>query len=111
MIPILRVEDLHVALNWYELLGFTLQWERRSEPGQSEPAGPAFVEIAKGEVRLFLSQERGSHSPDAEIYLRVHDVESIAAEFGMTTADAAWAREIELRDPDGNRIRVGTPNL
>jgi hypothetical protein len=22
---------------------------------------------------------------------------------------APWAREVELRDPDGNRLRIGTP--
>jgi hypothetical protein len=28
---------------------------------------------------------------------------------GDQPQDAPWAREIELRDPDGNRLRVGTP--
>jgi hypothetical protein len=23
--------------------------------------------------------------------------------------DSPWAREVELRDPDGNRLRIGTP--
>ncbi|MBF4133330.1 hypothetical protein IM796_04650 [Streptomyces albidoflavus] len=41
--------------------------------------------------------------------LRVRDVEAIAAEFGLATEEAPWAREIELRDPDGNRLRTGPP--
>jgi hypothetical protein len=41
--------------------------------------------------------------------LRVRDVEAIAAEFGLATEEAPWAREIELRGPDGNRLRTGPP--
>ncbi|MFG6294751.1 VOC family protein, partial [Streptomyces rochei] len=37
------------------------------------------------------------------------DVEAIASEFGVQAKDAPWAREIELRDPDGNRLRIGKP--
>jgi hypothetical protein len=33
---------------------------------------------------------------------------TIAREFGLTPEDAPRAREIELRDPDGNRLRIGT---
>lgn len=47
--------------------------------------------------------------PDTLIYLRVRDIDAIAAEFGVQPEDAPWAREIELRDPDGNRLRIGTP--
>jgi hypothetical protein len=36
-------------------------------------------------------------------------VEAIAAEFGVAVEQAPWARELELRDPDGNRLRIGTP--
>ncbi|CAM04453.1 hypothetical protein A8924_5591 [Saccharopolyspora erythraea NRRL 2338] len=104
VIPILRVEEVDVALKWYELLGFTAQWEHRFEPGL-----PAFVEIARGDVRIFLSEHEGDAQPDTLVYLRVRDVDAIAAEFGMTPEDAPWAREIELRDPDGNRLRIGTP--
>jgi len=41
--------------------------------------------------------------------LRVRDGDSIATEFGVNAEEAPWAREIELRDLDGNRLRFGTP--
>ncbi|MEU7373208.1 glyoxalase superfamily protein [Streptomyces albidoflavus] len=104
VVPILRVEDAAAAVAWYERLGFTRQWEHRFQPGL-----PAFVEVARGGVRLFLSEHEGDARPDTLVYLRVRDVEAIAAEFGVTAEEAPWAREFELRDPDGNRLRIGTP--
>jgi catechol 2,3-dioxygenase-like lactoylglutathione lyase family enzyme len=103
-IPILRVEDAAIAAAWYERLGFAKQWEHRFEP-----TFPAFVEVARGGVRLFLSEHTGDARPNTLVYLRVRDVEAIADEVGVQVRDAPWAREIELRDPDGNRLRIGTP--
>ncbi|WP_431045905.1 glyoxalase superfamily protein [Streptomyces sp. P1-3] len=104
VIPILHVEDAAAAVAWYGRLGFTQQWEHRFEAGL-----PAFVEVARGRVRLFLSEHKDDARPDTLVYLRVRDVDAIAAEFGVRAADAPWAREIELRDPYGNRLRVATP--
>ncbi|WP_129289420.1 glyoxalase superfamily protein [Streptomyces sp. N1] len=104
VVPILRVEDAAAAAAWYERLGFIRQWEHRFAPGL-----PAFVEVARGGVRLFLSEHEGDARPATLVYLRVRDVEAIAAEFGVAAEEAPWAREIELRDPDGNRLRIGTP--
>lgn len=104
VVPVLRVADASVAVRWYARLGFAQEWEHRFEPGF-----PAFVEIVRGTIRLFLSEHTGDARPDTLVYLRVRDVDAIAAEFGTTVEEAPWAREIELRDPDGNRLRVGTP--
>ncbi|MGP4112870.1 bleomycin resistance protein [Streptomyces sp. 4N509B] len=103
-IPILRVADAAAAVGWYERLGFTQQWEHRFEPGL-----PAFVEVARGGVRLFLSEHEGDARPDTLVYLRVRDVDALAAAFGEQARDVPWGREFELRDPDGNRLRIGTP--
>ncbi|MFC8920501.1 glyoxalase superfamily protein [Streptomyces sp. NPDC057116] len=104
VIPILRVVNAAAAVAWYERLGFAKQWEHRFEPGF-----PAFVEVARGGIRLFLSEHEGDARPDTLVYLRVRDVEAIASEFGVRTTAAPWAREIELSDPYGNRLRIGTP--
>lgn len=102
VIPILRVEDAAKAVGWYERLGFVKEWEHRFEPGF-----PAFVEVARGQVRLFLSEHEGDARPDGLVYLRVGDVDAVAAEFGVPVSEAPWGRELEIRDPDGNRLRVG----
>jgi hypothetical protein len=104
VIPILRVSDAAEAVAWYRRLGFTEQSVHRFGPGM-----PAFVTIARGRLRLFLSEHQGDARPDTLVYLRVRDVEAIAAEFGATVEQAPWAREIEIRDLDGNRLRIGTP--
>ncbi len=104
VIPILRVASAERAVEWYAQLGFTKEWEHRFEPGL-----PAFVSVARGPMRLFLSEHHGDARPDTLLYLRVGDVDAVAAEFGMAVEEAPWAREVELRDPDGNRLRIGTP--
>jgi hypothetical protein len=103
VIPILHVEDAARAVGWYERLGFAKQWEHRFEAEL-----PAFVEVIRGRVRLFLSEHEGDARPDTLVYIRVRDVDAIAAEFGVQPEDAPWAREIELCDLDGNRLRIGT---
>lgn len=105
VVPILRVGNAAEAVAWYNRLGFTQEWVHRFEP-----AFPAFVSIARGAVRLFLSEHTGDARPNTLIYLRLANVDAIAAEFGATVEDAPWARETELRDPDGNRLRIGTPH-
>jgi len=105
VVPILRVEDAARSVEWYQRLGFTKQGEHRFAPGL-----PAFVTVVRSGVSLFLSEHTGDARPDTLIYLFVRDVDAVADEFGMTPEEAPWAREIELRDPDGNRLRIGTVN-
>lgn len=43
-------------------------------------------------------------------YLRADDIDAIAATFGVAVRSTDYGlREIELVDPDGNRIRIGAP--
>ncbi|GII93426.1 glyoxalase superfamily protein [Sinosporangium siamense] len=104
IIPILHVKDAGEAVGWYERLGFTKQWEHRFQPDF-----PAFVEVARGDMRIYLSEHKGDARPGTLIYLKVRDVDAIAAEFGVDVQEVPWAREIEIQDPDSNRLRVATP--
>lgn len=105
VMPILRIADHAVAVAWYGRLGFKMTNLHRFEPGF-----PAFVTIERGPMRIFLSEHTGDARPDTLLYLHVADVHAIAREFGAVVEDAPWAQEIELRDPDGNRLRIGTPS-
>ncbi|MCK1817775.1 glyoxalase superfamily protein [Streptomyces sp. XM4011] len=102
IVPVLRVADAAAAVRWYGRLGFARTWEHRFEPGL-----PAFVEVARGPVKIFLSEHTGDAVPGGLVYLRVRDIDAVAAVFGAVVEEAPWGRELELTDPDGNRIRVG----
>jgi catechol 2,3-dioxygenase-like lactoylglutathione lyase family enzyme len=107
-IPILRVADATVALRWYERLGFEEEWTHRFEPGF-----PAFMSIRRGSpgtgVRIFLSEHRGDAVPNGLLYLRVSNVGPIAAELDARIDDSGARYEVNLVDPDGNRVRIGAP--
>lgn len=100
----LRVEDAARAVAWYERLGFEKEWEHQFEPGF-----PWFVSVARGRVRIYLSEHAGDARPDTLIHLYVTDVDAIAGEFGVVVDEEGLAgREIALTDPDGNRLRIAT---
>jgi len=105
VVPVLRVEDADRAVDWYGRLGFEKEWEHQFEPGL-----PWFVSVARGEVRLYLSEHTGDATPNTLVHLYVRNVDDIAAEFGVTVDEQGLAgRECELDDPDGNRLRIATP--
>jgi catechol 2,3-dioxygenase-like lactoylglutathione lyase family enzyme len=105
VIPVLYVEDAARALAWYGRLGFHKQWEHQFERGF-----PWFVSVARGRVRLYLSEHRGDARPNTLIHLNVIDIDAVAEEFGIAVDEEGLAgRECDLEDPDGNRLRVATP--
>ncbi len=102
-VPVLRVTQAARALEWYSRLGYTQEWEYRVEPGF-----PAFVSVARnGGSRIFLSEHTGDAKPDGLVCLRLDDIQPIATEFGTNICEQPWGREVELVDPDRNRLRVG----
>lgn len=103
-IPILRVNNVAEAVTWYSRLGFRLEWEHRFAPEL-----PAFVSIRRQGMRLFLSEHTGDARPDTLVYVRVKDIKAISTEFGVPVTEQPWAHEVHLHDPDGNRLRIGTP--
>ncbi len=109
-IPILRVADAETSMAWYRRLGYVKEWEHRFEP-----SFPAFVSIARhGTSRLFLSEHGGDAGgplvAGTVVYIRVDDVDAIAKQFDAEIVEMPWeAREVCLTDPDGNRLRIGTP--
>ena len=101
----MRVEDAARAIAWYEQLGFQTQWEHQFEPGL-----PLFVSIARGRVRIYLSEHTGDATPNTLIHLNVNDIDSVAAALGVAVdEDGLAGRECDVEDPDGNRLRIATP--
>ena len=102
--PVLRVEDAARAVAWSQRLGFEKEWEHQFEPGL-----PWFVSVARGRVRLYLSEHKGDARPHTLIHLYVADIDRVAEEFAVPVDEEGLAgRECALEDPDGNRLRVAT---
>ena len=99
----MRITDVDRAVAWYARLGFRLVGEQRDGPDM-----PAYVFVARGDVWLHLSQHEGDARPGSLVYLFLDDdLDAIAREFDTHVHDNDWGRDLELEDPDGNRIRVG----
>lgn len=103
LIPIVRVSDANEAAEWYGRLGFVKDFEHR----YSEEF-PAYVGVVRNGMALHLSEHVGDATPDSLIYLFVEDVDALAEELGAEVSETPWAREIQVSDPDGNRVRIGT---
>jgi len=104
VVPVLYVEDADRAVAWYERLLFRKEWEHQFEDGF-----PWFVSVARGNVRLYLSEHKGDARPNTLIHLYVNDIDAVSHEFGVPVDEEGLAgRECDLEDPDGNRLRVAT---
>lgn len=99
--PIFRVADAAASLAWYRRLGFEPQFEHRFAPGL-----PAYVGIQRDGAEIHLSEHVGDAEPHGLAYVWVDLVDPLAAEFGATVEDMPWARDFEIADPDGNRLRI-----
>ncbi len=104
MVPIFRVHDAASTAQWYRRLGFEVTGEHRFAPGL-----PLYMFLQRGAVELHLSEHEGDANPCSLAYLWVDDVDTVASEFGMAVESQPWGREVQLTDPDGNRLRVATP--
>ena len=106
VIPVLRVADAARAVRWYARLGFVKQWEHQFAAGF-----PWFVCVTRGRMQLYLSEHLGDARPDTLLHLNVADIDAVAAEFGETVDEHGLAgRQVNLVDPDGNRLRIATPH-
>jgi catechol 2,3-dioxygenase-like lactoylglutathione lyase family enzyme len=104
IVPVLRIEDVGRAVSWYARLGFAKEWEHQFEPGF-----PWFISIARGHLRIFLSEHKGDARPNTLIHLYVNDIEAVSKEFSIAIDENGLAgRECHLEDPDGNRLRIAT---
>lgn len=103
MVPIFRVADATEAAKWYARIGFEVVGEHRFAPEL-----PLYLFLERNGVQLHLSEHIGDAMPNTLVYFWVDDVDRVASEFGVGVREQPWAREIELTDPDGNRLRIAT---
>lgn len=102
MVPIFRVMDGYKTAEWYARLGFEVTGEHRFAPQM-----PVYLFLQRGDIHLHLSEHKGDAPLGTVVYFYVHDVDTIAAEFGVQVTLQPWAREVILKDPDGNVLRIG----
>ncbi len=103
--PIFRVADGVRTAEWYARLGFRVVGEHRFAPTL-----PLYLFLERNGVELHLSEHTGDATPGTLVYFWVDDVDAIAAEFAADVSEEPWGREVELTDPDGNRLRIATAN-
>jgi catechol 2,3-dioxygenase-like lactoylglutathione lyase family enzyme len=102
LVPVFRVADVEATLDWYVRLGFTEVGRHQFEPGF-----PWYLFLQRGDVHLHLSEHTGDAPHRSLAYFYVEDLDAVAATFGVPVEVQEWGRDLELTDPDGNRIRVG----
>jgi hypothetical protein len=85
VVPVLYVGDAARAVAWYGRLEFVKEWEHQFESGF-----PWFVSVARGNVRLYLSEHEGDARPDTLIHLYVNDIDAVSDEFGIPVDEAGW---------------------
>ena len=73
VIPGLYVEDASRAVAWYRHLGFEKELEHQFESGF-----PWFVSVARGGVRLYLSEHTGDARPNTLIHIYLNDIDAVS---------------------------------
>lgn len=103
--PVLRVRSLAASLDHYvRVLGFSVDWEY---------AG-AIASVSRGGCCLFLS-EGDQGNPGSWVWIGVSDARALFAEYARAGArvrhpptNYSWALEMQVEDPDGNVLRMGS---
>jgi catechol 2,3-dioxygenase-like lactoylglutathione lyase family enzyme len=102
--PILPVQNLAASIDYYvQRLGFKVDWQ-----------GPYFASVSRGRCSLFLS-EGDQGQPGAWVWIGVADVDAVFEEYRNSGAklrhpptNYEWACEMQVEDPDGNVLRLGS---
>ena len=100
IVPILPTKDAVMAVEWYRQYGFEVDFEHRFEPHM-----PAYVGIKRDDAEIHLSEHTGDALGPGLLYIWVDAVDPLAAITGAKVDSMPWARDFEVADPDGNRLR------
>ena len=102
--PILRVSDVKASIAYYTgVLGFEVDWNNA-----------IFAAVSRDKCHLFLSEGDQGHT-GGWVWIGVEDVDALLAEYQVSGAkirhaptNYTWAREMQVEDPDGNILRMGS---
>ena len=103
--PILPVKSLERSLAYYvKVLGFKVDWQ---DPG-------VFASVSRDRSHLFLCEGDQGH-PGTWVWIGVSDVDALFAKYRRRRArlrhpptNQPWACEMQVEDPDGNVLRLGS---
>ena len=104
VVPILRVADVDASLAWWQQIGFAHDFAHRYGGGTTH----RFMGIRRDSADVFLSENVADASGPTLVFVWVPDVDAVAQRFGAEVEQHPWARDFEVTDPDGNRVRVGS---
>ena len=109
-VPVLRITSGSGSLDFYARLGFEIAWEHRFAAGL-----PLFASVLRGNWHVFLSEHDEDAAPKGLAYFYADDVDAVHEAWrslGVVLEppqDRPWGmRELQVVDPDGNRLRVGS---
>lgn len=106
--PILNVSDMQQSLGYYTTqLGFEIAWE------WGEPTG--FACVKRGNVEIFMCCDAQGGGPNW-MSIFVDDVDALYEQYKTSGAivrqpptNFPWGvREMNIEDPDGHRLRIGS---
>jgi catechol 2,3-dioxygenase-like lactoylglutathione lyase family enzyme len=103
--PILRVEDMAASIRFYvDLLGF-----KNAAWGTDE-----FTSVNRDRTGIYLCRG-GQGAGKAWIWVGVDDVEKLHHDYRakgvairLAPTNYPWALEMQVEDPDGNVLRIGS---
>ncbi|MBV8071294.1 MAG: VOC family protein [Acidobacteriaceae bacterium] len=103
--PILRVQDLDASIDYYlNVLGFKLDWRHRD----------VMASVSRDRCSLMLCHEGQGH-PGTWVWMGVTDIEPLFRELSRNGAKVRhpptnyeWAYEMQIEDPDGHVLRMGS---
>lgn len=107
-IPILRIFSVDKAKEFYlDFLGFTLDWEHRFGDDF-----PLYAQVSRSGLKLHLSEHHGDATPGSAIFVPIDDVDALHEELTARqyryakpgVEDAGWGRQLQVKDPFGNRL-------
>ncbi|MFZ0819478.1 MAG: glyoxalase superfamily protein [Candidatus Acidiferrales bacterium] len=104
--PILRVRSLKTSVEYYvKVLGFKIDW------GDPEKF---FASVSRDRCHIFLS-EGDQGNPGSWVWIGVEDAAALFEEYRASGAKIRhapttyeWAFEMQIEDPDGNVLRMGS---